>query len=96
MRARRTTTEAGLGNEHQRRRRETPVPWGSLCPLGCGQPLVPGQRLQFDHATPRALGGTGEDSRWVHGRCNEAAGARLGNRLRARRATPRRNGQRWA
>lgn len=82
MRSRRSTTELGLGWEHQKRRASTPVPYGTVCPLGCGRPLLPGQRLQFDHGTPRALGGDGSDSRWAHGKCNEAAGGRLGNRMR--------------
>lgn len=100
-RRRRTTTEQGLGADHQRRRRETPVPFGMPCPFfgvdpKCPGLLLPGQRLQFDHATPRAFGGDGTDSRWAHGRCNEAAGARLRNARRRGMSQLRRWTDQWA
>lgn len=84
---RRTTTEQGLGWSHQRERAAALRAFvdGTVCAL-CGRAMFSMQRLHLDHSVPRALGGQGP-RRLVHARCNESAGARLGNRLkRARRA----------
>lgn len=80
-----TTTKAGLGWAHQKRRGvllDRHVD-GTPCAV-CGRPMYRSQRLQADHSVPRALGGT-EADRLLHGRCNESRGARLGNRMRTRR-----------
>jgi len=72
------------GYQHQKRRAALLThAYGKPCPL-CGAVMLPGQRLQLDHSIPLALGGTTGD-RIVHGRCNERAGARLGNLIRGRR-----------
>ena len=84
MADRRTTTQRGLGNEHQKRRRLTPKPNGDPCPF-CGAAMFADMALDFDHAIPRALGGTAATGRWAHRRCNRRAGAKLGNAMRARR-----------
>lgn len=76
------------GRQHQRRRAELPKPEGDPCPF-CRLPMWPTQRLQADHAVPVRFGGEDSPLRWAHGPCNEAAGARIGNRSRARRQGPR-------
>ena len=105
-RRRRSTTEAGLGYEHQKIGRDLRAMFrdGDLCPFArTGQCKYPGgrmyshQALQVDDFPPRALGGGApEDKRLAHARCNEAAGGRLGGLLRRRRAViiVRRKGRR--
>ncbi|SCL32029.1 hypothetical protein GA0070616_4376 [Micromonospora nigra] len=93
----RTTTEQGLGWEHQQARAKAlPKAWGQPCPY-CGQPMLQGQDLDLDHAQPRALGGHHGPRRMAHAHCNRAAGSRLGAQLRrARRATTtQRHSRRW-
>ena len=87
---RRTTTERGLGREHQQRRAALlPGALGTRCPgVGkwagrCGVLMVDPRRMDLDHTVPRALGGTVGD-RIVCSRCNRSAGATLGNQLRRR------------
>ncbi|HET6908892.1 MAG TPA: hypothetical protein VFH54_06090 [Mycobacteriales bacterium] len=76
-RRRRTTTEQGLGWEHQKLRRKLlPKAYGTPCGY-CGQLMVRGQPLDLDHSTPRAFGGVRGD-RMVHRRCNQSAGGRIG------------------
>lgn len=70
-----------------------PGPAGEPCPF-CGRPVLPGQRLDADHADPRALGGNG-GLRWAHSVCNRRAGAHLGNLLRGRVSRPKWE-DRWA
>lgn len=86
--AKRTTSSAELGRAYRRRRAELPPPDGAPCPR-CRQPMWPTQRLHAGHVVDRALGGSDGPLQWEHGACNEAAGARLGNRLRARRLGPK-------
>jgi hypothetical protein len=76
------TTVRGLGWAHDRARDELPDPAGAPCPY-CARPMLRGQALDADHATPRALG-AGGGLRWAHAHCNRAEGARLGNLLRGR------------
>jgi hypothetical protein len=79
-----TTTERGLGADHQRRRKALlPHAYGRPCPM-CGHPMLEGQALDLDHTLPRALGGTVGD-RIVHSRCNRRAGQALGRRRRRTR-----------
>jgi 5-methylcytosine-specific restriction endonuclease McrA len=81
-RRKRTTTEQGLGWEHQQRRRALlPLAYGKVCPGGCGRVMTADMKLDLDHSVPRALGGKHGD-RIVCSSCNRSAGARLGNRLR--------------
>lgn len=86
-----SSSSRGLGSAH-RRERERLLPGAYYRPcVYCGQPMLPGQRLQLDHGLPRALGGrTGDGTgRITHGACNEKAGARLGRALQSRRPTRR-------
>lgn len=76
------TTIRGLGWAHCREKDAMPDPAGAPCPY-CHRPMLRGQQLDADHATPRALGGGG-GLRWAHARCNRAEGARLGNMLHGR------------
>lgn len=69
-RGRGTTTQRGLGWQHQQQREAllrrlvpgTPCWW-------CGQGLYPEQGLHADHSIPRSQGGTRAD-RLVHKSCN--------------------------
>lgn len=93
------SSNADYGRQYRRRRAELESPYGRQCPFfgvdpKCPGAMIQGQRLQTDHAVPRALGGAAGPLRWSHAKCNEAAGARLGNRLRARQG--RRWVDRWA
>lgn len=85
---RRTTTQRGLGHRHQALRRALlPHAYGTPCPR-CGRLMLHGQELDLDHVElPRALGGRPGTGRMAHRHCNRSAGARLGNALRAARAT---------
>lgn len=91
-----STTQRGLGWEHQRlRARLLPHAYGTPCPL-CGRAMLKGQDLDLDHATPRALGGGLAGARIVHRHCNRSHGARLGNQLRTRtRRSRRASSRRW-
>lgn len=81
-----TTTQRGLGTDHQRRRRQLlPIWLGQPCPIGgpkCDGIMTDPKRMDLDHRTPRALGGTRGD-RMACVPCNRGAGAALGNRMRA-------------
>jgi hypothetical protein len=55
---------------------------GSPCPR-CNRPMYKWQRLQLGHVISVAMGGSNGPTRIEHGTCNESAGARLGNRLKA-------------
>lgn len=83
------TSNADYGRPYRRRRDELESPFGRPCPF-CRRPMLRGERLQTDHAVPKALGGADSPLRWAHGPCNEAAGARLGNKIRGRRS-----GRKW-
>jgi 5-methylcytosine-specific restriction endonuclease McrA len=72
-RSHKTSTERGMGIEHQRRRAELlPKAYGTSCPL-CGRVMLRGQVLHLDHTVPRSKGGTVGD-RIVHGPCNVSRG----------------------
>ena len=89
-RDRRTTTQRGLGADHQRQRAALlPLFVGTPCPCrGCPRHRGPcgtvltARNMDFDHATPRVLGGA-RATRFLCRRCNRSRGAALGNRLRA-------------
>jgi 5-methylcytosine-specific restriction endonuclease McrA len=79
-----TTTERGLGNEHQKeRRRLLPLAHFQPCPL-CGYTMYPEQALDLDHVVPRAFGGSTEveGGRISHASCNRAEGPRIRRALR--------------
>ena len=87
-----TTTERGLGAAHIRRRKALlPAAIGTPCPgpadgirsRKCTGIIINGY-ADLDHTVPRALGGTAGD-RIICSSCNRAAGARLGNKLRAKK-----------
>ncbi len=90
----RPSTSAELGRQYRKRRAELPEPWGMPCPF-CRRPMLASQRLQTDHVVPRAFGGSDSPLRWSHGRCNERAGAQLGNRLRSAPRRPKPNSKRF-
>jgi hypothetical protein len=87
---------ASLGRPHRRAMAQLPDPHGQPCPY-CGEPMLPGEKLDADHEVPRVFGGRGL-LRWAHSSCNRSAGAELGNRLRGRRrdVLPERWIDRWA
>lgn len=74
-----TTTQQGLGWEHQRQRRSMPPPQGDPCPY-CFKPMWPDMELDADHVLPRADGGTNGPLRWAHSACNRRDGARMKTR----------------
>ena len=79
---RRTTTQRGLGWEHQQARAAalaTLVP-GSPCPF-CREPMFAEHALDYDHAIPRLLGGDSGPRRLAHASCNRRAGRALQARL---------------
>jgi hypothetical protein len=55
---------------------------GAPCPR-CNRPMYKWQRLQLGHVVSVAMGGSDGPTRIEHGSCNERAGVRLGNRLKA-------------
>lgn len=68
-----TTTQRGLGWEHQKRRAALlPHAYGQPCPW-CGETMERWQRLDLDHTVPRAHGGTVGD-RIMHRACNRERG----------------------
>jgi 5-methylcytosine-specific restriction endonuclease McrA len=81
----RTTTQRGLGRQHQlQRKRLLRTALGTWCPLrlpGCDGLMINPSRMDLDHTIPRALGGTTGD-RIVCSHCNRSAGATLGNQMR--------------
>ena len=99
-----TTTQRGLGHEHQalRRLKLATLVHGSPC-RRCRQPRYhPARcpngpcwqcRLDLGHWTDRVFGGQGPRD-LEHTHCNRAAGARLRNRL-YRRARQRQHTRRW-
>ena len=82
-----TTTERGLGTEHQRNAKIVKArALGTPCPK-CGLLMLAVSHMDADHIVPRILGGTSalENLRALHRRCNRSSGATLGNRIRASR-----------
>lgn len=68
-----TSKERGLGIEHQRNRaRDLPKAYGTPCDA-CGNLMLPGQALDYDHETPRSMGGT-QATRFRHASCNRSMG----------------------
>ena len=74
----------GYGAAHQalRRRWASVVARGGVMCARCGREIVPGSPWDLGHVDGS---GKGEYSGPEHRRCNRRAGARRGNRLRARR-----------
>jgi HNH endonuclease len=88
-----TTAQRGYGWDHRTARHAALAAFvnGTPCPR-CGQPMHLGQHLDYDHLTPIALGGINSPKVLSHRHCNRAAGARLGNKLKAAR---QRTSRRW-
>jgi 5-methylcytosine-specific restriction endonuclease McrA len=87
-----TTSERGLGTEHQRNAKIVKArALGTPCPK-CGLLMLATSHMDADHIVPRVLGGTSamENLRALHRRCNRSSGATLGNRLRGARRKFRR------
>lgn len=76
--------QRGLGYAHRKRVAQLPDPIGTPCPR-CGNPMLPGQKLDAGHTVDRALGGHNSPLRWEHARCNRRAGGRLGGKIKAAR-----------
>lgn len=71
-----STTARGYGTEHQKLRAKLlPLAYGTPCSR-CGQPMLQGQTLHFDHTDDRTnyLG-------FSHAACNLKAGAQKAARL---------------
>ncbi|SRR6266851_1308234 len=84
---RRRKPQAPYGAAHARARQELLAAFrdGQRCPR-CGKPMRAWQKLDAGHVIPRMLGGGLGPLRLEHARCNRAAGARLGNAARSKRA----------
>ena len=87
--AKRTTTQRGYGNHHQKLRRHLLAHWqpGDLC-ARCGKPMW--SRWTYDHRGRQVsaidLGHTDDRAGYQgleHAHCNRAQGAAQGNRARA-------------
>ncbi|MGW1559073.1 HNH endonuclease [Streptomyces sp. NPDC002144] len=79
---RKTTTQQGLGWEHQQARAKAlkDLRDGDPCPF-CYGPMFREQKLDYDHVIPRSQGGTDGPRRLSHASCNRRAGGRLGAAL---------------
>jgi hypothetical protein len=78
-----TTRERGLGSAHEADKRRLLALHhdGDPC-WRCGLPMFRWQRLDRDHVTDRAHGGTDGPAVLAHASCNRGAGARAGNQVR--------------
>jgi hypothetical protein len=72
-----TTTQRGLGYDHQRTRRErlAQLRDGDPCPR-CGGPMFRSQHLDLDHLPGRVFGGP-QVKLLAHRSCNRRAGAAM-------------------
>ena len=78
-----TTKQRGLSGHHQSHGKQLKANLRDGTPCWrCGFPMYRWQKLDRDHVTPRALGGTDGPAVLAHARCNRSAGARLGNAMR--------------
>ncbi len=85
-----TTTERGLGREHQRVREKLLAVHidGTPCPR-CGRPMHLSQKLDAGHSVDRAVAGPHTPAdRLEHRSCNRAAGQRITTAILRRRRTP--------
>jgi hypothetical protein len=83
MAARGNTTSRGYGAKHQALRKKVAitVKAGRAVCWRCGQPILPGMLWDLGHDDYDRTVYRGPECR----RCNRAAGARKGNRMRGRR-----------
>lgn len=72
---RRTTTQRGLGHDHQKQRKRllAQLKDGDLCGW-CNQPMTRDMELDADHSLARAKGGRRAD-RLLHAACNRSRGS---------------------
>ncbi|MCX4474825.1 hypothetical protein OOK41_31690 [Micromonospora sp. NBC_01655] len=95
-----TTTDRGLGWEHQqaRARALAVLKPGTPCHK-CGHPMDKAtQKLDLDHLRPRVYGGTGGPRRLAHASCNRREGQAIGQarrRVAARAQQPAVNSRPW-
>lgn len=77
-----TTTQRGLGHDHQseRQRQLRELVPGTPC-WRCAQPMWPYQELDLDHVTDRYFGGAGGLAVLAHASCNRSAGGKLGSQI---------------
>jgi 5-methylcytosine-specific restriction endonuclease McrA len=87
-----TTTQRGLGAEHQRLAKQV-LSEEQACWL-CGGLARPNDPLEVDHVIPRSAGGKTERSnlRAAHASCNRSRGGRGRGRLEADDGLTRRSG----
>jgi len=72
---RKTTTQQGVGWDHQKRRAALlPLAIGAKCPL-CEKPMLASEALDLDHSVPRAHDPNSKGDRITHAACNRRAGA---------------------
>ena len=83
-----TTTQRGLGYDHQRTRRErlAQLRDGDPCPR-CGGPMFRGQYLDLDDFPGRVFGGP-QVKLLAHRSCNRRAGARQRELAKRRAQSP--------
>ncbi|WP_080043938.1 HNH endonuclease signature motif containing protein [[Actinomadura] parvosata] len=74
-----TTTERGLGWDHQQAREQL-LATATVCAI-CKLPPTPDDPLTAGHITPRAQGGTSDPSNYQaeHASCNYSKGATTGH-----------------
>lgn len=89
-----TTTQRGLGYDHQRERKRqlAQLRDGEPCPR-CGRPMFRGQFLDLDDFPGRMFGGP-QTKLLAHRSCNRRAGAYM--REAAKRWRMREAAKRWA
>jgi 5-methylcytosine-specific restriction endonuclease McrA len=88
-RRRGSTTQRGLGAEHQRLAKQV-LSEEKACWL-CGRPALPSDPLEVDHVIPRSAGGKTERGNLhaAHASCNRSRGGRGGGQLEANRRLTR-------
>lgn len=71
-----STTDRGLGADHQRRRRELlPAAIGTHCPL-CEDIMLPDDELALHHTVPRSRDRSSAGDAIAHAECNMIVGNR--------------------
>ena len=72
-----TTTQRGYGYQHRKLRAALlSNAYFTPCPI-CRRPMLPGQALDLDHATPLVINPTSRGDRITHAHCNRRAGQAL-------------------
>jgi len=72
-----TTTQQGLGWQHQQRRAQlVTVAMGTSCP-DCGTPMTDPRRMVADHSTPRSVDRSSVADRVHCRKCSDKQGGRV-------------------